>query len=69
MRKTKAELRELINNAVDSDQQYGNKMVDMAGCWRDAINDKLDRMKRPELLAFYDEAVEEGIDMDEEEEE
>lgn len=46
---TKEQLIEEIQDKVSNDEQFGNSICDISDTWRDAISNKLNKMKMKEL--------------------
>jgi len=57
---TKEQMREVIQDAVSNNQEFGNHIVDIADAWRDAITDRVWKMKKKELEELYEKALEVG---------
>ena len=52
---TKQQLKELINDAIDDNDQVGEEIVCMVDVWRDSINVELNKMNLTELNEVYDQ--------------
>ena len=54
---TKAEMIAIIEEVVTSDQMFGNTIVDMADVWREAISTRLSKMKKEDLMGYFEDAI------------
>jgi hypothetical protein len=55
---TKKEMTETIQEAVSQDETFGNKIVDCADAWRDAITEVLRKTRKKYLKSLYEDAKE-----------